>query len=73
MDRRKSLKLIATGAVAVPAVIAGCKPDDKKVEEVKPKEADFPIHRSAEEMKYENLYPLGLAIAALILAIVSHI
>ena len=54
MDRRKSLKLIATGAVAVPAVIAGCKPDDKKAEEVKPKEADFPIHRSAEEMKYEK-------------------
>ena len=54
MDRRKSLKLIATGAVAVPAVIAGCKPDDKKVEEVKPKEADFPIHRSPEEMKYEK-------------------
>ncbi len=54
MDRRKSLKLIATGAVAVPAVIAGCKPDDKKAEEVKPKEADFPIHRNAEEMKYEK-------------------
>ena len=30
MDRRKSLKLIVTGAVAVPAVIAGCKTDDKK-------------------------------------------
>ena len=33
MDRRKSLKLIATGAIAVPAVIAGCKPDDKKTEQ----------------------------------------
>ena len=30
MDRRKSLKLIITGAVAAPAVIAGCKTDDKK-------------------------------------------
>lgn len=54
MDRRKSLKLIATGAVAVPAVIAGCKPGDKKAEEMKPKETDFPIHRSPEEMKYEK-------------------
>jgi hypothetical protein len=33
MDRRKSLKLIATGAVAVPAVIAGCKTDDKTVKD----------------------------------------
>src|SRR6266487_2560981 len=29
MDRRKSLKLIAAGAIAAPAVIAGCKNEDK--------------------------------------------
>ena len=32
MDRRKYLKLIVTGAVAVAAVIAGCKTDDKKTD-----------------------------------------
>ena len=39
MDRRKSLKLIVTGAVAVPAVIVGCKTDDKKPEEIKNEKA----------------------------------
>ena len=54
MDRRKSLKLIVTGAVAVPAVIAGCKPDDKKVTEVKPGEPEFALDRYPEEVKYEK-------------------
>jgi len=30
MDRRKSLKILATGAVAGPAILAGCKTGDKK-------------------------------------------
>ncbi len=51
MDRRKSLKLIATGVLAVPAVVAGCKSDEK---EVKPAEPQFTIDRSPDEMKYEK-------------------
>src|SRR5437868_4584626 len=53
MDRRKSLKLIATGALAAPAVVAGCKTEDKK----KPEEAaepKFNLDRNPEELKYEK-------------------
>jgi gluconate 2-dehydrogenase gamma chain len=53
MDRRKSLKLIATGAMAVPAVIAGCKTDDKKVEQVKTDKPEFALDRYPEE-KHEK-------------------
>ena len=51
MDRRKSLKLIATGAIAVPAVIAGCDTADDK-----PKAADptFNLDRNPDELKYEK-------------------
>jgi gluconate 2-dehydrogenase gamma chain len=52
MDRRKSLKLIVTGAVAAPVVLAGCNTDDKK--EVKPAEPTVGIDRNAEEMEYEK-------------------
>ncbi len=52
MDRRQSLKLIATGAVAVPAVIAGCKTDDKKADSTA--DANIGIDRNAEEMAYEK-------------------
>jgi len=54
MDRRKSLKLIATGAVAVPAVIAGCNTGDKKATEAKPNEPVFNLDRNPEELKYEK-------------------
>ena len=54
MDRRKSLKLIATGAVAVPAVIAGCKTDDKKPGETKKGDNEFALDRNADEIKYER-------------------
>jgi hypothetical protein len=54
MDRRKSLKLIATGAVAVPAVIAGCNTGDKKATETKPNEPVFNLDRNPEELKYEK-------------------
>ncbi|HEY6062289.1 MAG TPA: gluconate 2-dehydrogenase subunit 3 family protein [Chitinophagaceae bacterium] len=53
MDRRKSLKLIATGAIAVPAVIAGCKTDDKKTAAVKD-EPRFNLDRNPDELKYEK-------------------
>jgi len=54
MDRRKSLKLIATGVVTVPAVIAGCKTDDKKTGETKQSDQEFALDRSPEELKYER-------------------
>ena len=53
MDRRKSLKLIATGAIAVPAVIAGCKTDDKKTTAAKD-EPKFNLDRNPDELKYEK-------------------
>jgi len=53
MDRRKSLKLIATGAVAAPAVIAGCKTEDKKQPE-QTADAKFNLDRNPDEVKYEN-------------------
>jgi gluconate 2-dehydrogenase gamma chain len=54
MDRRKSLKLIATGAVAVPAVIAGCNTGDKKAESPKTAEPIFTLDRNPDELKYEK-------------------
>ena len=54
MDRRKSLKLIVTGAVASGAIAAGCNTDDKKAKEVKPAEPTVGIDRNAEEMEYEK-------------------
>src|SRR5688572_26315024 len=51
MDRRKSLKLIVTGAIAAPTVIAGCKTDDKK-EVVK--DPEFSLDRNPDEVKYEK-------------------
>ena len=54
MDRRKSLKLIVTGAVAVPAVLAGCKTDDKKNVDAKVNEPVFNLDRSPDELKHEK-------------------
>jgi hypothetical protein len=52
MDRRKSLKLIVTGAVAAPIAIAGCNTDDKKTTESKANEPVFTLDRNPDEMKY---------------------
>ncbi|HEX7847230.1 MAG TPA: gluconate 2-dehydrogenase subunit 3 family protein [Chitinophagaceae bacterium] len=51
MDRRKSLKLIATGAIAVPAVVAGCKTGEDKPKTDDPK---FTIDRNPDELKREK-------------------
>ena len=51
MKRRESLKLIAAGAIAVPATIAGCKTEEKKQPE---KASEFTIDRNADELKYEK-------------------
>src|SRR5688572_16697608 len=52
MDRRKSLKLIAAGAIAVPVVLAGCKTSDKKGKETDA--GEFTIDRNPDELKYEK-------------------
>jgi hypothetical protein len=52
MDRRKSLKLIATGAIAAPAVLAGCKNEDKTTEVAK--EPQFNLDRTKEEIAIEK-------------------
>src|SRR5574339_150861 len=54
MDRRKSLKLIATGAVAVPAVVAGCDTDDKKKTEATATEPKFNLDRNPAEIENEK-------------------
>jgi gluconate 2-dehydrogenase subunit 3-like protein len=54
MDRRESLKLIATGAIAVPAVIAGCGPEDKKAKADSGSEPTFNLDRNADELKAEK-------------------
>jgi hypothetical protein len=51
MDRRKSLKLIAAGAVVVPAVISGCNTEDKKIKTPGPA---FNLDRNPDELTYEN-------------------
>lgn len=54
MDRRKSLKLIVTGAMAAPIAIAGCKTDDKKTSVPAGEEAKFNLDRNPDELKYEK-------------------
>jgi len=53
MKRRESLKLIVTGAVAVPAVVAGCGPDEKKAE-VAAANPTFTIDRNPAEVENEK-------------------
>jgi gluconate 2-dehydrogenase gamma chain len=53
MDRRKYLKLIAAGSLAVPAVVAGCKTDDKKAA-TSATDNKFSLDRNPDELKYEN-------------------
>jgi len=52
MDRRKLIKLITTGTIAVPAVIAGCTAEEKKPEASK--EPQFNLDRTKEELEYEK-------------------
>jgi len=54
MDRRKSLKLIVTGAVAAPIAIAGCTTDDKKASTAKTDDPKFNLDRNPDEVKYEK-------------------
>jgi len=52
MKRRESLKLIVTGAVAVPAVVAGCGPDEKKA--VAAADPTFSLDRNPAEIENEK-------------------
>jgi gluconate 2-dehydrogenase gamma chain len=52
MDRRKLIKLITTGTIAVPAVIAGCKEEDKKPEAANAPQ--FNLDRTKEELAHEK-------------------
>lgn len=54
MKRRESLKLILTGAVAAPAVLAGCNPDDKADIVVSAAEPVFTIDRNPDEIANEK-------------------
>ncbi|MBL7730248.1 MAG: gluconate 2-dehydrogenase subunit 3 family protein [Chitinophagaceae bacterium] len=54
MDRRKSLKLIATGAIATPIAIAACKPGDKKADGTTVTDPQFTLDRNPDELKYEK-------------------
>ena len=54
MDRRKSLKLIVTGAIATPVAIAGCKTDDKKTAGNNAAEPVFTLDRNPDELLYEK-------------------
>lgn len=51
MNRRKTLKLLATGAVAVPSVLAGCSTPDKKE---KIEEPTFALDRNPAEIENEK-------------------
>ncbi|HET9431046.1 MAG TPA: gluconate 2-dehydrogenase subunit 3 family protein [Chitinophagaceae bacterium] len=54
MDRRKSIKLIATGAIAVPAVISGCSTDNNQIKNDESLEPVFSLDRNPDEVKYEK-------------------
>jgi len=54
MDRRQSLKLIATGALAGTAIATGCNTDDKNKTAASPAEPTFTIDRNPEELKNEK-------------------
>lgn len=51
MDRRKSLKLLATSAVAIPTVLSGCKTEDKTA---KVEEPTFELDRNPAEVVNEK-------------------
>lgn len=53
MDRRKSLKLIVTGAVAGPVALAGCNTADKKTTE-QVIDPVFELDRNPDEIAYEK-------------------
>lgn len=53
MDRRKSLKLIATGALASGAIASSCNVEDKKKNEVAT-EPTFNLDRNEFELKHEK-------------------
>jgi gluconate 2-dehydrogenase gamma chain len=53
MDRRKSLKFLAAGALASGAFITGCNTEDEKKVEANT-DHKFALDRNADELQYEN-------------------
>lgn len=51
MDRRKSLKLLATGVLATPIAIASCKPGEEKI---KAGDISFHFDRNPDELKRDT-------------------
>lgn len=54
MDRRKSLKLLAGGALATGALVAGCGTGEDKKEAAKSAQPELALDRYAEELAYEK-------------------
>jgi gluconate 2-dehydrogenase gamma chain len=52
MNRRETLKLLGVGALSGTALVAGCKPEDKK--EVKTADPEFTYDRAKEELMREK-------------------
>jgi len=53
MDRRKLIKIITTGTIAGPAVLAGCKDEAKKPEAAN-NEPHFNLDRNKDELAHEK-------------------
>jgi hypothetical protein len=54
MDRRKSLKIIATGTAATSALLIGCDTDKMADVPVVPKPPEFKLDRAKEELEREH-------------------
>jgi gluconate 2-dehydrogenase gamma chain len=54
MDRRKSLKIIATGTAATGALLVGCNTDKVEDVPVVPKPPEFKLDRAKEELEREH-------------------
>lgn len=54
MDRRKSLKLLAGGALATGAIVTGCNPADEKKKVAEIKDPEFALDRYPEEVRHEK-------------------
>jgi gluconate 2-dehydrogenase gamma chain len=54
VDRRKSLKLIAAGTLAVPAALSGCNTVETPEKDTKTPELKFSLDRNPDELKHEK-------------------
>jgi len=54
MDRRKTLKILATGAIVSPSILAGCTDQEKEDNTGAKEETKFALDRSPEEVRNEE-------------------